>query len=221
MSEDDIANRLALLNSTVKEQGAALSEATRAAASVTSPTVEGTPERKTSTAAEFWEDPAKEIKTMIQEQMEETIKPFREDLQAGRARTALERVTSRHPDFAERKPMIDSLLSRMGIEDPDEGTLEMLFHTAVGLQVQAGGNATVKAEDPTRVEDSQRRDPPPQHAPSSHPVAKGTEGKKEYRELTESEKEVRRMQGFKTDNEYLDWLELDDADLLTEAKTND
>jgi len=216
MSEQEIADRLALLNSTVKEQGAALSESQRklsAAATEAPPAAPVDP----PSAAQFWEDPAKEIKSMIQEQMEETIKPFREDLQANKTNSAWAVMANRHADFAEYKPLVETLLTRMGISEPDEAVLEMIYHTAVGIQTKsAGAPETPTAADPP-AEETNRRNPPPQHAPSSHPVSTERE-KGPSRELTESEREVARIQGFKTDEEYLAWLEIDETQVLQEAK---
>jgi len=214
MSEQDIADRLALLNSTVKEQGAALSESQRR--------LNATPEaapvapEDPPTASQFWEDPAKEIKAMIQEQMEETIKPFRDDLQANKVTSAWSVMSSRYADFAEYRPLVETLLSRMGITEPDEALLEMLYHTAIGIQSKAGN----MPETPTAAGDpagDNKRNPPPQHSPSSHPVSRERE-KGPSRELTESEREVARIQGFKTDEEYLAWLEIDETQVLQEAK---
>lgn len=215
MSEQDIADRLALLNSTVKEQGAALSESQRrldASGTVTPPATPDAP----PTATQFWEDPAKEIKAMIQEQMEETIKPFRDDLQANKVTSAWSVMSSRHADFAQYRPLVETLLSRMGIAEPDEALLDMLYHTAIGINTKSGTTSETPPAADTSAEDN-RRTPPPQHAPSSHPVATESE-KGPSRELTESEREVAKLQGFKTDEEYLAWLEIDETQVLQEAK---
>jgi hypothetical protein len=215
MSEQDIADRLALLNSTVKEQGAALSESQRRLNASTEAPPAAAPDVP-PTATQFWEDPAKEIKAMIQEQMEETIKPFRDDLQANKVTSAWSIMSSRHADFAEYKPLVETLLSRMGIAEPDEALLDMLYHTAIGLHSKTVGNLETPTAAATPAEEN-RRTPPPQHAPSSHPVASESE-KGPSRELTESEREVAKLQGFKTDEEYLAWLEIDETQVLQEAK---
>lgn len=201
MTEEQIAEQMEVLKRTVAEQGTRLTRASQAPPPAAEPVKPQTPFHVDST--KFFEDPVAAMRGVVEEtvskQLRTIVDPLIADLRVQKASATIDGLRGRYSDFDVHWPYIQDQLNkyRLAPEDATEETLETLYFKSVGI-------AATQGRLPSRA--APPRQPPPQHAASNQPIVPDTTPKN-VRDLTEGERRMARMQGFKTDAEYLEWQE--------------
>jgi len=211
LSPQEAALKLRALEATVRGQGRALNDAARRGPPVVEAPHAPDPDIDATT---FFAEPGKALKQMeerianrLTRDMQEIISPFREDLAKTREAQAWQAVRERYADLDTYKDYIQTQLDQRGIKDPTAGTIRLLYLDAkdsLGMETP-----------PAAPANSSGRPAPPQHPASRQPISAGQTGNKPIRQLTESERTVMRMQGFKSEKEYLDWLDINEEDVTS------
>jgi hypothetical protein len=155
-------------------------------------------------SAEFFESPAKVTRAIVEEtvrkQLREIVDPLMADMRVQKSVGMIDGLKKQYPDFDAHWPYITDQLGKYGIalDAANEETLETLYLKSVGL-------SSIRGVRP--AEGDRSRAAPPQHRPSNQPIPP-VQPAKTVRELTEGERRMARIQGFKTDDEYLKYQEL-------------
>lgn len=220
-SPEDVERYVSLLENTVREQGTALNRnATPPATQQQAP-----PEAEVSDE-QYWQNPTGVLRRMI----DESLKPFREDLTQTRAVSVVEQLRNELPDYDRYAPLIDNMLTQQGITDRSNPNLLKFTYFAIrGQEATMGGGTNTPApsnqNQQTAMNGSQSQPQqganspppaPPQHRPSNSPLPQQRGGQTQKRQLTESEKRIAREMG-QTDEQYLAWLEVP-ADEVVSSK---
>ena len=215
-TEKEIAEEMALLNLTVKEQGRTLTQLQNKPQLTPTPDIEPDPLEGVDGAA-FFDDPIgnmrKVVKATIKEEMGTMIAPFSADLARNQAEQSWAQ-NSHLPNIAQLRPVIEAYLVKQGITSPNAQTVEDAYDLIIGKMqrnnVKLPGLETETVDPPTPTL------APPQHRASTQPLAQ-VENKISFRELTENEKLLARRRGM-TDEQFLSWQEMDDSDVLKPAE---
>ena len=223
-SEAEIADKILLLETVVKEQGSRLNEVHRKEEISPGPGEGEKVKEETIEPADYYKDPVSAteaiVRKVVREQMTESIKPFTEDLRMNRAASAWDNV-GHLPKVNDLRPAIELYLQRSGIAEVDSEAIEGAYDIirgkiARGVISLPGIDFSVVAGEGEGEVKTEHRDAPPQHSPSSQPL-KGEEKKIKTRELTESEALLARSQGM-SNEEYVAWQDLDESHVLLEEK---
>ena len=223
-SEAEIADKILLLETVVKEQGSRLNDAHRKEEISPGPGEGEKVKEETIEPADYYKDPVSAteaiVRKVVREQMTESIKPFTEDLRINRAASAWDNV-GHLPKVNDLRPAIELYLQRSGIAEVDSEAIEGAYDIirgkiARGVISLPGIDFSVVAGEGEGEVKTEHRDAPPQHSPSSQPL-KGEEKKIKTRELTESEALLARSQGM-SNEEYVAWQDLDESHVLLEEK---
>lgn len=201
---------------TVREQGRRLSDLENAPARRDEPAPVPT---KKVTFDEFATDPDTAIATVVRREMGEIISPFRENLAEQQAAGAWAELGEEYPDYKDYKDIMQDILSEHGI--PAKGvnvkTLRSTYIMARGRAVIEGRTVNKHEEEGER-KPTHRRAAPPQHDPSKQVLPTGG-GDKRVRKLSESEREVAKLQGYPDSAEghaaYIRDLEMDEGNVAT------
>ena len=224
-SEAEIADKILLLETVVKEQGSRLNDVHRREGERPGPGEGEKVVEEIIEPADYYKDPVKVTEQIVQkaikEQMTESIKPFMEDLRMNRMASAWDNV-GHLPKVNDLKPAIELYLQRSGVTDIDESAIEGAYDILRGKMARGSltipgidFSADARGEGEVEVKTGHRA-APPQHSPSSQPL-KGEEKKTKSRELTESEALLARSQGM-SNEEYVAWQDLDESHVLLEEK---
>lgn len=185
--------------------------------------------------AAFFASPRKsvrdEVRNILKEELGEAISPFMEDLRANKTRSAYTEIAEKYPNFSKYRQLVDTVLQRAGNTTPSVNDLEWAYLIARGIAAEQGMEISDDSGSGNRNGDGNmnrgnERPAPPQHRSSAQTISrpgndqskKGT--KKQYRELDEEEKRYARMQGFKSDEEYIDYLDMDPEEVPTHDEEN-
>lgn len=221
-SPEDVERYVSLLENTVREQGTALNRSAAPA-----------PQQQAQTADadisddQYWQNPTGVLRRMI----DDSLKPFREDLQQNRALTAMEQLRKELPDFQRYEPIIDSMLTQQGITDrSNPNLLKFTYYAIRGQEATMGGGQTPppannppaqqnnmnwpQANQTPQNQGNQPPPAPPQHRPSNSPLPPQQGNAPRTRQLTESERRIAREMG-QTDEQYLQWLEVPSDQVAT------
>ena len=226
-SEAEIADKILLLETVVKEQGSRLNDAHRRGNEQVGPGPgEGEKvKEEVIEPADYYKDPVSVTERIVQkaikEQMTESIKPFMEDLRMNRSASAWDNV-GHLPRVNDLRPAIELYLQRSGIVEVDAEAIEGAYDIIRGKM--ARGAIAFPGIDFSVVEGGEgegemktgHRTAPPQHSPSSQPL-KTEKAQVKTRELTESEALLARAQGM-TNDEYVAWQDLDESHVLLEEE---
>ena len=223
-SEAEIADKIFLLETVVKEQGSRLNDAHRKEEVKPGPNEGEKVKEETIEPADYYKDPVSAteaiVRKVVREQMTESIKPFTEDLRMNRAASAWDNV-GHLPRVNDLRPAIELYLQRSGIAEVDAEAIEGAYDIIRGKIARGaislpGIDFSVAAGEGEGEVKTGHRDAPPQHSPSSQPL-KEEKTKVKTRELTESEALLARSQGM-TNEEYVAWQDLDENHVLLEEK---
>ena len=225
-SEAEIADKILLLETVVKEQGTRLNEVHRKEGEVKPGPGEGEKvKEEVIEPADYYKDPVSVTERIVQkaikEQMTESIRPFMEDLRTNRSASAWDNV-GHLPKVNDLRPAIELYLQRSGITEVDAEAIEGAYDIIRGKMARGVINlpgidfSTGEGGEGEGEMKTGHRDAPPQHSPSSQPL-KGEKVKTKTRELTESEALLARSQGM-TNEEYVAWQDLDESHVLLEEK---
>jgi len=209
------------MEATVREQGRALNDVARNTNAPAAPAIPSQPEPDI-TPEQFFADPGKvlaardeKLLSKLTNHLNEIIQPFREDVAVTKVNNAWATVRERYSDLDQYRDYIETQIVKHGITEPNAGTIRLFYLDArdsIGIDSTASHSTGIPVSSPSP---SSSRPAPPQHSASRQPIHPQDGGKSKLRALTESEKAVSRMQGFKSDEEYLNWLEVDERDVAT------
>ena len=223
-SEAEIADKILLLETVVKEQGSRLNEVHRKEEVSPGPGEGEKVKEETIEPADYYKDPVsvteKIVQKAIKEQMTESIRPFMEDLRMNKMASAWDNV-GHLPRVNDLRPAIELYLQRSGITEVNAEAIEGAYdiirgRIARGAISLPGIDFSVGAGEGESEVKTGHRDAPPQHSPSSQPL-KAEKVQTKTRELTESEALLARSQGM-TNEEYVAWQDLDESHVLLEEK---
>lgn len=200
-SPEEVQTYVQLLERTVGSQRTALTDANRRGETVV---------QETEKETDFFDNPRKAVEEIITEQLSD-LKTFVKGLKGSDTRAAL-RV--KYPDFAHYESYINQLLEQGQFPNPDdEGLLETLYYTAVGI-VSKQAAVPAPAPAPERDVIPVTRAVSPQHRPSPAPVPSSAPAAVTLRELTEDEETLRKEWGMSKEA-YLREQEMNPEDVAT------
>lgn len=224
-SEEEIAQimeRAGVLEATVREQGQALNRIHRE--NQNRPVNQGPPkeEEVEEDPQRFWEKPHEEIRSLVRKELSQIITPFREDLAKNQTNAAWQEVGQQFSDLETYRPLVEHLLSQNGNHTPTADDIRTVYYTAKGYALANGGIDKVlgRPAAPNNLppnDANNGRQPPPQHRASNQPLRNEGPDKKDRRQLTETERKWARLQGFTKDEEYLDYLEQSETEVIEEV----
>lgn len=143
--------------------------------------------KKELEARDFWNDPIGVMKSVIRDDLEEVIAPFRENLAHTRATAAEQQVKAQFPDYDDYAPLIDQIRKNHGIDSPTAEQLQSMYYLAVGIASRQSAETMPTNNEPAPPAAPRNPSPPPQHRASSQPLPDGS-SKPKARPLTESER---------------------------------
>lgn len=209
-SNNEVERYVATLEGAVKEQGARLTAAETAPPPP--PPTEPVGERKG-----FWDGPEEYLerdRNVLLEEMRKMVSPFHSDLSASKETRARTQMRSEFGEEWDRyEPVVNGLLAEgqaqgLGVDPSNPQMLRTLFYTAKGYMAAEGPTPT-EAPKPSI----------PQHRPSGAPLPDETGGKPQLRELTENERRLAK-ESHMTHEEYLNWQEMDEGDVIKTELTD-
>jgi hypothetical protein len=213
---EEMQNYINTLTTTVREQGRTLNDLASRAEGVNPGTrpneAQGGPPARDATDAEFWKSPT----TVLRQEMERLIEPFRRDLAQTQQLTAIDRLRTEFASYGELEPMIDSLMTRSGQPRTYEN-LRATYFMVKGYLAEQGVTSPVAGDAGAGGGGGGANPPsgaPPQHRPSSAPLPTGEQPGVKKRALTEHERRIARISGY-TDEQYLALIELDEEEVAT------
>lgn len=222
MDPKDVAERLALAEETVKEQGRALNEARRSSQPVQQQTPPQDDDVEIS-SNEFFQNPGEALKkrdealrNKLLADMKEIISPLGASLQERETERAWDRLERQFPDqLPKYRNYIEQALESRAIDFPTYETLLAILKYAIGEA--AVGSGTFEQPQNTNRGTGNQSPPtsggPPQHPASRQPLSPQEREKPAARPLTESEKKLARHYKM-TDDEFRAWQDTDERDVI-------
>jgi len=211
LSEAEVAERLAVSESTIKAQRKRMNELESIASRPAAPAQEE--EEGERDPQKFFEDPYGEIGKIIEKQLTQAVAPLAQDLKSRRVQGIYDSLAQEYPNFGQFKGAVAEQIKLWGI--PDDAVNEDLVRTTFLSKV---GEASLSTRQNGRQDETEARQEPqpeqprvsPQHRPSSHPPK---EPKADApRALTEEEKRFARIQFPKAKDPYKEYREWADAE---------
>ncbi len=212
LSEAEIAERLAVSESTIRAQRKRMDEletlATRA-----QPQPQEDDDLEDRNPQKFFEDPYGEMSKVIEKQLKSAVAPLVGDLKSRRVQGIYENLSQEYPNFDQYRSAVQEQIRLWNI--PDEAINEDLVRTTFLSKV---GEASLSRRDNGQNRETETRETPkqdqpplsPQHRPSSHPPRQ--EDKTKKRKLTEEERKFARIQFRGSDDPYAEYLKWADAE---------
>lgn len=213
LSEEQIAEQLAVSRATIKSQGTRLStlesEYNRLRQGGQPPAPVDEPDEDIDSTA-FFTEPGKHLPKMVskvvKKELQDIVGPLIKDLGESKRQGAWQTVAGRHENFETYRSYIEEKLREWGLVGQETPQLiETIYYQGVG-EAFASGNLRPSGDGSERG--GAGPNPNIQHRPSSQPIKPDKPSKKK-RELTEEERFFARQNGMSPDD-YLDWLEADE-----------
>lgn len=219
-SPEEVERLYKVMKSANREQNRMLNELySKVPSSPSAPSSPSKPAAEEFDKDDFWRDPTTVISKLISRQLEESIKPFKQNLAANASVSAEEAVRREFDDYDDYKPLIDNILRNYQGQGPlTEAQYKGAYMMAVGMAARnpelAPASTPAPSYQPQRNRGGQEEDgsqpAPPQHRASSHPLPQPGQGGKKRRQLNESEKKLAEEWGMSYE-EYLEQQESEGA----------
>lgn len=160
----------------------------------------GAPENTEISDQEFWKNPTKVIRHML----DQTVDPIQRNIESDRTELAFQRARDSFPHFALFENTIRQNLAEQNIPVNDD-TLARSYYLVKGWYVENAADPNLDMGG--KKEPATSNTPPPQHKASSTPLPNaGGSQKKTLRKLNEEEKRLARVWKM-TDEEFLRHME--------------
>ena len=136
-STAEIEAEVALLNTTVREQGRRLSEQhSQIQAAPSAPDEGGVNPTPDITSTQFFENPAeavtKIVETVVSKHLAESIAPFADSLVVDQTTAAWAEAAAQYPDITNRRVLIQAKLDEGGVSAPKFETIIFLYKVVLG-----------------------------------------------------------------------------------------
>lgn len=220
-SPAEIEQLVSSFESAVREQGTELNQLYRQMnqGGRQEPTGTGPAPTQEPSNEDFFSRPVDAVRSLIQQQLSETVAPLRQEIQqfvqSNQVEAKRQQYRQRWPDWDRYEPFIQNAAASRGLSMEqilsDEGVAEIMYRAVRDMQRERGNGPQPQPQNqPPRNQQVN-----PQHRPSSSPLPQqNKQPSGGTRELTENERILARQYGM-SPAEYIQWQDAQPEEVLS------